>query len=406
MLPQKRYYKYLPFILMLLFSLYSTVLNVAASQKINFDNSLVLLANQFIHRHISLEAVMGMPIGDISKFGGKFYLYFGPSPSIILMPFVLLFGKNIPQVIVGIGSMIASFYAIFCITKAFKFKTIDSLWLSLFFVFSTVLYSSSVINITAYQVEAMGIPLVLLALSEYFVKKRSLIIGLFLAFAVLTRATLILGAIFFLLEFLQKRLNLKQLILLLIPLAAGCILFGIYNFVRFHSLFETGYKYNITLHSYPLSLNLDYGYMSVSHIPANLYSLLVMPPQPLLQNAHGFVLKFPYLTVNPWGLAIWYTSPLFLWLLIKFKKNMYTLSALITCIVIAIPLLLYYSVGFAQFGYRYALDFLPFLFLLLIPCLSLPLSKKELGLISVGIIFNCVYLLSSWGIYPLFGLYN
>ena len=394
------------FLLVFIFALYAAIQITTISLKINNDNSLVLLANQFIHGHISLEAVQGMPLGDISKFNGKFYLYFGPFASMVLAPFVLIFGKTFPQIGIGIATMIISFYAVYQLAKAFAFKRIDALWLASFFIFSTVLFSSSVINITAYQVEALGVPLILLALLEYVTKKRPLIIGVLLGFAFLTRATLGISALFFFLEWIQKRLTFKQLLFIALPMLGAVLLFVIYNMTRFQSFFDTGYLYNITLYTYPLSQNLEHGYMSLVHVPANLYSFLFMSPQPILQSADGFVLKFPYMKVSPWGLAIWFTSPLFIFLITHFKKNKYTRSLLVTILCLALPVFTYYSVGFAQFGYRYTLDFLPFLFLLLLPCLTPQLSKMAILLITLGIIFNCVFMLSSWGIYPVLSMYH
>ncbi|MCL5434883.1 MAG: hypothetical protein M1405_00655 [Patescibacteria group bacterium] len=399
-------WKLLLFIALLLFSLFSSVLILTTASKYNWDYSLSLLANQFIHKHISIAPANDMPLGDISTYHGKFYLYFGPLASIILMPFVLVFGKNFPQVILGILSAALSFYAIYSISKHFKFNKVDSLFLSLFFVFSTVLLSSSLINISAYQVEVLAVPFILLSLNEYFSKKRPLLIGIFLGLAVMTRVTLILAALFFVFEYLQKRFSLKQLILFFVPLVLFLLITGGYDFVRFHSFFDTGYTHSIALNTFPLSRNLQYGYMSLSHLPANLYSFLVMPPQPLLTDANGgFVFKFPFLKASPWGIAIWYTSPLFLYLLFKFRKAKYTVSALLTAIIISIPLLTYFSIGFAQFGYRYSLDFLPFLFLLLIPSLLPKLSKTAVFLIALGVIFNCIYTTSLWGVYPLFGIH-
>lgn len=396
--------KILLFVLIFLFTIFSSFLIFSTAVKYNSDKSLSLLAAQFIKGHISMEPTKELPLGDISIYGGKFYLYFGMFPSFILMPFVAFFGKNFPQGILGIGSMAASFAAIFSISRSFKFKQIDALWLSLFFVFSTVLFSSSLINITAYQVEVLGVPLILFSLAEYFSKKRPLLIGLFLGLAVLTRFTLILAVVFFIIEFLKKRLSRKQFILILIPLIFSCLFLGFYNYLRFHSFIETGYNYIMPI-SYPLSRNLDYGAISLMHIPANLYSFLIMPPDPVLYFSKGFVLRFPYLKANPWGMAIWFTSPLFLMLLFRLRKNKYTMPSLITAIFLAVPIFLYFSVGFAQFGYRYALDFLPFLFLLLLPSLLPNLSKTAIVLISIGVIFNCIYITSLWGVYPHFGIY-
>ncbi len=392
------------FVLLFLFSLYSSYVIFITAGHYNNDNSLVLLSNAFLTKHIALPINSELPLGDVADYFYNFYLYFGPLPSIVLMPFVLIFGKTFPQISIGITSMILSFIGVYKISKHFKFDITNSLWLSLFFVFSTVLAASSLINITAYQVEVMTVPLILFAIYEYLTKKRFLIIGVLIGLALFTRIFLVLAVVFFIAEFLQSRITKRQIIIFLIPVLFFSSLYGLYNQRRFHSFFETGINYSISLKTFPLDSNLQYGMFSPVHIPANLYSLFIMPPEPLLTNNTGFTLKFPYLKVNPWGLAVWYTSPLFLILLYKFRRNKYTLSAGITVITILIPILMFYSIGFSQYGYRYILDFLPFLFLLLISVLNSKLSKVEIVLITAGVLFNAVYTTSLWGVYPLFGI--
>jgi hypothetical protein len=392
------------FILLFLFTIFSAVLIAFTAAKYNWDKSLSLLAVQFIKGHVSLAPTIDLPVGDISIFNGKYYMYFGPLASIILMPFVAFFGKSFPQLVIGLGTLAVSFFAIYSISRSFKFSKIDALWLCLFFVFSTVLFSNSIINITSYLVEALGVPLVLLSLVEYFGKKRPLLVGLFLGLAVLTRITLILALVFFVLEFVKKRFSKQQFLLFLLPFSFCLIFYGGYNYLRFHSFLETGYSYHIA-HPYPLSKNYEYGEMNIIHLPANLYSFFIKPPDPILYYSKGFVFRFPYLKANPWGMAIWFTSPLFL-LLFRFKKNKYTLSSAVATLFLAAPLFTYFSVGFAQFGYRYALDFLPFIFLLLIPQLLPKLSKTAITLITIGVIFNCIYITSLWDVYPLLGIYK
>jgi hypothetical protein len=397
--------RFILFLIVFLFSLFSSYLIYTTAAHYNSDNSLSLLANQFNRGHIALPINSGLPLGDVADYYYNFYLYFGPFPSIVLMPFVFLFGKNFSQSALGILSIILSFFAIYKTSKSFKFGITDSLWLSLFFVSSTVLLATSLINISAYQVESLAVPLILFALMEYFSKKRSFLIGMFLGLAVLTRITLVLATIFFVLEFLRKRLSKKQLIFILIPVIAAFLLYGGYNQRRFHSFLETGVRYSINLKTYPLDTNVQYGLFNPINIPGNLYSLLLMPPDPVLKNSSGFTLKFPYFKANPWGMAIWFTSPLFLILLYKFKKNQYSLSAGLTSLLIAIPIFCFYSIGFSQYGYRYLLDFLPFLFLLLLPSFNSKLSKKEIALIIIGVVFNAIYITSLWGQYPLFGMH-
>jgi hypothetical protein len=400
----KRHSGTILFTLILLFSLYSTYLYLTAGQR-GFDKVLSSLALQFSKGHIALS-IYNLPIRDISAYYNNYYVYFGPLASILLMPGAFFFGDNFPQVTIGISSMIVSFITVYFISKKFKFNRLDSLWLSLFFVFSTVLFSSGVINITAYQVEALGAPFVLLAIWAYLSKKNPLLIGLFIGLATMTRITLMFSVIFFFVELLRKKLSIKQFAMILIPVILVFALLGAYNSRRFHSIFETGYNYNIAIKDFPIGENFKYGDVSIIHIPANLYSFLIMSPEPLLKDQNGgFVLKFPYLKVSPWGVAIWFTSPLFLLLLTRFKRGEYSLSSGITVLVLALPVFLWYSIGYAQIGYRYALDFLPFLFLLLIPSLLPKLSKTAIILIIIGVIFNCVYTDSIWEIYPLFGIY-
>jgi len=392
------------FLVVLIFSLYSTYLYLTVGQR-GYDDVLVVLSQQFLKFHVALP-IYNLPIRDISDYYNNFYVYFGPLSSVLLMPFVFVFGKSFPQVSLGVFTLVSSFIAAYFISRKFLFNKIDSLWLSLFFVFSTVLFSSSVINITAYQVEALGVPFILFAILAYLSRKNPLVIGALIGLAAMTRFTLILSVIFFIAEFLQKRISLKYLIIFILPVVLAVGILGGYNHRRFHSFFETGYGYNISKNDGPIANNFRAGEKSFIHIPANLYSLFIMPPEPLLikQEGGGMILKFPYLKANPWGMAIWYTSPLFLFLLFRFKKGKYTVSAALTSLALAAPILIWYSIGYAQFGYRYALDFLPFIFLLLLMSLAPRLSKFAIALIIIGVVFNCIYTDSMWELYPLFNI--
>ncbi len=391
-------------VIILLLCLYTTVLYLTVGQR-GYDTVLTNLATRFTEGKISMS-VYRIPERDISNYYGNYYVYFGPLASIMLIPLVLLFGEQTPQVVIGVFSMIMSFAAVYLLALKFKFSQIDSLWISVFFVFSTVMFSSSVINVTAYQVEALGVPFVLLALCAYFYKRNAFFIGLFIAVALLTRITLVGVVAFFFFEIFYKRFSVRQFVILLIPVILALGLLGAYNERRFRSVFESGYYYNITKASDNLTLNYAYGEVSPIHISANLYSFLVMAPQPVLKE-HGkeFTLKFPYLKANPWGIAIWFTSPLFLLFIFNFKKNKYFVSAGFTAFILSLPVFLWYSIGYAQFGYRYALDFLPFLLLIVIPCLQPKLSKLAISLIVVGVLFNLIYSISMWDIYPLFNIY-
>lgn len=370
------------------------------------DKHFSLLAQSFLKNNLFLEP-NNLPDGDYVDWHGKQYLFFGPMPSILLIPPVLIFGKNFPQMTLSITSLIVIFITVYFLTRKLGFTKTDSLWLSNFFVFGTVLYFVSLVNTSAYIVQAVATAFFALALLEYFTKRRWLIIGVLIASAGMTRITLYGTAIFFLLELIRQRKLLKfreNLIYFLLPILISVLLLGTYNFRRFHSFFDTGYTHNISV------LDKDYynyklGWFNPIHIPANLYALLLKPPQPIFKEFYEFVLEFPYLKAEKFGMAIWFTSPLFLYL-IKAKKVNYTYSAVISVILIAIPSLTYFGIGAVQFGYRYSLDFLPLLFLILLTAFRGKLPTFAKILIAAGIIFNCFYMSSVWNSYPLLNFWE
>ena len=202
-----------------------------------------------------------------------------------------------------------------------------------------------------------------LALLEYFGKRRWLVIGFLTACAIATRWTLIGLCAFFVLEIYRQKKTLdltNTLRLFLIPIIFVVLLLSFYNFKRFGSFFDTGYTRNVSVldKSY---YNYKLGWFSPLHIPANLYALFVMAPEPVKRTDVEFALRFPYLKANGYGMAIWFTSPLFIYL-IKIRKETYTLSAVAAIFILLFPSLVYFGIGSSQFGYRYSLDFLPLLF--------------------------------------------
>jgi hypothetical protein len=73
----------------------------------------------------------------------------------------------------------------------------------------------------------------------------------------------------------------------------------------------------------------------------------------------------PYVKISLHGLALWFTTPNLLWLLWpkRWDARMVGLAAAV-CVVAGMNLL-YQNSGWVQFGYRFSLDYMPFMFLLL-----------------------------------------
>lgn len=372
----------------------------------SIDKHFSLLAHSFLQNDLFLSPD-NLPNGDYVDFNGKQYLFFGPMPSIMLMPAVFIWGKNFPQMTLSLVSLALVYMSAFLLCRKLKFSKIDCFWLANFFVFGTVLYFVGLVNISAYVVQAVGTAFFMLSLLEYFTKRRWWLIGIIIGAAGATRITLFGAVVFFLLELMihRKKINFsRNLVLLIIPIIISLTLLGIYNFRRFHSFADTGYTRNVSV------LDKDYynnqlSWFSTVHIPANLYALLLMPPDPVKKDIGQFVLEFPFLKANGWGMAIWFTSPLFIYLLL-IKREAFTMGAVICAGMILIPSLLYFGIGASQYGYRYSLDFLPLVFLIMLSAFKKGLPDFAKLLITIGIIFNCFYMLSIWNSYPLLSIFE
>lgn len=369
------------------------------------DKHFSLLAESFIRGDLFLNP-MNLPNGDYVDYKGKQYLFFGPFPSILLIPFVFVFGKNFPQMTLSISSLVITLGGIFLLLKRLKFNLPDNLWLTNFFVFGTVLYFVGLINVSAYVVQALGIVLVVLSLVEYFGARRWLVIGALVAAAGATRISLFAFSVFFLLEIVRARKQInwqKSLILFLLPIILALGVLGAYNWRRFGSVFDTGYSRNVSIpKGYP---NTVEGFISIKHIPANLYLFLFAGPEPVKKDKVQYVLEFPYLRANGFGMSILFTSPLFVYLILA-KRQPHTISAILGIVALALPSLLYFGLGIDQYGYRYALDFYPLLFLILLSAFKNGLPAFAKVLIACGILFNLFYMSSLWYSYPLLNFWE
>jgi hypothetical protein len=69
--------------------------------------------------------------------------------------------------------------------------------------------------------------------------------------------------------------------------------------------------------------------------------------------------------VNAHGLALWLTTPMYLWLLLAKRWSALSRALLMTAALVALPTLFYQNTGWVQFGYRFSNDYAPFLFSLL-----------------------------------------
>jgi hypothetical protein len=211
------------------------------------------------------------------------------------------------------------------------------------------------------------------ALTEYWGKKRYWLVGLIMGFVWLSRVTAGLGILFFAWEAMRGKKRWVDICQLMIPFGISVLLGWAYNYLRFGNWWETGYAMQILPDV--LEKARSYGMFSLRHLPGNLYHFLLAGPIPVYADSVTRVMARPYLKADPWGMSILWTSPYILKIFTIKKWEGWAKRMLLVSGIIAGVIFLYYGVGVTQIGYRYALDFWPFLQVILMS----QLKEKQLS---------------------------
>jgi hypothetical protein len=355
------------------------------------EQQFIYLSKSFLQGRLDITQYPD-PWSGVSYFKGKYFWPLGPFPAVILMPFVYifdLFNRSFPLKYVQVPLVFAIFFLWVKIARKFSFNYKDSLYLGTAFIFASCFIDVGLYPWSWQFAQVVAVFLILIAIYEYLTRKRYLFLGAIYGLLLLTRISASLGIIFFILDIIYRNLRItekaKDLAKLLTPYLLALMILGLYNYLRFGILLEQGYSYQLAEGA--ILKARDYGLFGLIHIPGNLYNFLMASPSPVLKDGVSYVLAYPYIKYQPWGLSIFFTSPYFVYLVFLKYKDRISKFLWITSGVIALPIFLYYGIGVSQFGYRYSLDFLPYLFLLLIRN-----YKKQRGNLSSG--FKLVIIIS------------
>lgn len=301
---------------------------------------------------------------DTSLFAGHYFWPQGPFPAFLLLPFVAVFGTSFSQGYVAPILHLLNTLLLYKIAKIITKNSGRAVWLSFAYIFSSAYLYIAFVPMSWFFSQTVVTSLLLYAIYEYLNKRRWWLIGTLIACSFASRISTLPSILFFALAAADNRKNIsmKSICGLLIPsVIAGGLLF-LYNYFRFLNPFETGYRYQLLFPE--LVANRSYGLWSFRHFPTNLYYLFLSSPLGIfIENTK--VMKFPFIRANPWGTSIFLTSPLFIWIKNTDISEKTVRYALATSAVILLLLLGNFGIGAYQYGYRFALDFQPFLYIAL-----------------------------------------
>ncbi|MGK2960767.1 MAG: hypothetical protein ACSLFK_01335, partial [Gemmatimonadaceae bacterium] len=178
----------------------------------------------------------------------------------------------------------------------------------------------------------------------------------------------------------------RSVTLLLSGLAVPLLGLALYNHARFGDPAETGFGLAL-LYSPALEAARAEGLFSLSHVPKNLFMMLMQGPVPVT-GQDGAMLAFPLVKPSPWGMGLFFTTPALIYVFRAKLKDPLVQASWLAVAATLVPIVSYYGIGYVQFGYRYALDFMPFLMILVALGMPAKLSRTAISLIAVSVLMN------------------
>ena len=138
-------------------------------------------------------------------------------------------------------------------------------------------------------------------------------------------------------------------------MTAIVLLTFLHNQLRFGDPFEVGYRFLGIAWQHRIE---KWGLFGYHYLAKNLGVVLTSLPFWTPRGAAPF-------QINVHGLALWITTPVYLWLLWPRRTAVPHRALWITVACVALPTLFYQNTGWVQFGYRFSNDYAVFLFALL-----------------------------------------
>jgi len=330
-------------------------------------NHFALLADSWRQGRLDLGGPPPAYTGnnDFSHVGGKWYVVFPPFPALLLLP-VLAVVKDPARVHDGqfflwlAGVAPASLFLALEKLRRFGRSELDELGnigLSLSFAFGSVYFFCAEQGTVWFAAHVIGAALAAAYLLFALEAERPVLAGLALGLGFATRSPLLFAAPLFVLEaWRTKRAHLfGSLFAFSAPVAAIVLLTLLHNQLRFGDPFEVGYRFLGITWQQRIE---KWGLFGYHYFAKNLGVVLTGLP---FWTPQG---KVPF-QINLHGLALWITTPMYLWLLWPRRTAVPHRALWITVACVALPTLFYQNTGWLQFGYRFSNDYAVFLFALL-----------------------------------------
>lgn len=333
---------------------------------------------------------------DFARYHGKWFVTFPGFPGLLLLPLVKLAGSaqavRDGQFFLWIAPLGPAL--LFLVLEQLRDlertsrSTRENLALALLFAFGTVFFFTAVQGTVWFAAHVVAVALVCAYILFALQAKRPWLAGLMVGLGFWTRTPVLFAVPLFAWEAwlccrtltsTGAQFDVRKLVGLYAAFSAPIVLLlglaMLHNYARFDSPFDFGYHHLQVAWKGRIE---HWGLMGFHYFPRNLGVVLTSLPwlNPLRVNVHG--------------LALWFTTPVYFYLIWPSKPNRFYLPFLVTALCVSLPTLFYQNSGWQQFGYRFSNDYAPFLWV------ALALSRRRLGPLFWGLAAWAV-VVNAWG---------
>jgi hypothetical protein len=353
-------------------------------------NNFVLLADAFRHGRTWID--WPGPYIDALSYAGRRYVIEAPLPAVLLLPAVMLVGKSADQSLLAALLGGVATYAGWEIARRLDVSVGTRVLLCGFLLLGTDLFWCATFGDVWFIAHVSAAAFSLLAVRELLGRRRGWLVAAFGACAVESRFGMVLALPVYaamlalrLAETGDERTEAERhrsLVAFGLTLVPFALAWAGYNELRWGVPYDVGYS--AWYHQDPAG-EPEGSPFRIAYLPDQLYSFFVRFPE-VRQS-------FPYLVPTFNGVALTWTSPALALAFFARRPRALVVSMWAATALTAAPDFVYYVNGFAQFGMRHALDFEPFLFVLV------ALAARN-GLRPIGAAL-CAYsmLVGLWGVW-------
>lgn len=331
-----------------------------------------------------------IPAADRGTAERKYFVSFPPFPGVAMMPFVALSGFGANDVLFTVLCAALNVLLVFVLLRrlaelGYSQRTErEDLWLTAMLGFGSVHLWCSVLGQVWFTALIVGVACNLAYIYFSLDARHPFLAGLAMAAAFSTRASLLFAAVFFLHQVFfpshGQRPDLRGIVRKLALFGLPCVVTGLlllaYNYARFENPTEFGHTY---LATGTIARIRDFGLFNMHFLSRNLAAAFTLLP--------GIDGQAPYLHLSKHGMSLFLTTPPLIWLLWPRRRHVLSRGFALTALTIAVPIFFYQNTGWEQYGFRFSLDFMPYL----VGLLALggrPIDRTFKTMIIIGMLVN------------------